>query len=230
MASGLLERKEDLKEAVKTAGWICSRCIVDATVPGAVFDDEGICNFCKLHQKLEKIFPLNETGARKLEQILSRIKREGRNKKYDCVVGISGGRDSTYTLYLAKRVWGLRPLAVHFNNGFGNPVAGQNMFKAIQRLGVDLRTVTSDWREAKDLKLAFLKASTPDIDASTDIGIAAALYGRAAREGAALLRCLSSAATCRWAPAPSHLCEPRFWHLSAPEVQPHSRSGQSGSG
>ena len=156
---------------------------MDATVPGLTFDPEGICNFCKVHDKLDETFPLNASGAKKLESHLSKIKQEGRKKKHDCLIGVSGGRDSTYTLYLAKRVWGLRPLAVHFNNGFGNPVAGENMTQAVERLGVELRTVTSDWREAKDLKISFLKASVPGINISTDVGIATALYGTAVREG-----------------------------------------------
>jgi N-acetyl sugar amidotransferase len=161
---------------------ICKRCIMDTTIPGITFDENGICNFCHVHDRLESEFPLNEAGQRKLDSILRQIRRKGKYKKYDCILGISGGRDSTYTLYLAKKVWGLRPLAVHFNDGFGNPVAGENMRKATKKLGVDLRTITSDWRESKDLKIAGLKSSTPDIELGTDIGIATALYGVAAKE------------------------------------------------
>lgn len=97
-------------------------------------------------------------------------------------MGISGGRDSSYALYYAVRILGLRPLAVHFNDGFGNPTAGENMIKVCSKLGVELRTITSDWRESKDLKLAFLKASTPDMEEGTDLGIASSLYGVAAKE------------------------------------------------
>lgn len=161
---------------------VCRRCVIDDSVPGVEFDGEGICSFCKLHDKLDRQFPLDESGERSLRRIVERIKRIGKNRRFDCVVGVSGGRDSTYTLYLAKRAWGLRPLALHFNNGFGNPVAGKNMVQAASKLGVELRTVTSDWREAKDLKIAFLKASVPGINISTDIGIATALYGTAVRE------------------------------------------------
>src|SRR5690606_19116278 len=137
---------------------------------------------CRLHDKMERQYPLTEEGKRKFETILERIRRAGRGKPHDCVVGISGGRDSTYTLYLAKKVWGLRPLAVHFNDGFGNPVAGQNMRRATARLGVKLITISSDWRESKDLKIAFLKASTPELEEGTDLGIATSLYGVAAKE------------------------------------------------
>ncbi|MBX7183467.1 MAG: N-acetyl sugar amidotransferase, partial [Bacteroidia bacterium] len=93
------------------------------------------------------------------------------------------GRDSTYLLYLAIKKWNLRPLAVHFNDGFDNPVAGENMLKAARILGVDLRTITSDFRECKDLKLVDLKASTPLLNNGTDIGIGASLYGVACKEG-----------------------------------------------
>ncbi|MBI4550392.1 MAG: N-acetyl sugar amidotransferase [Candidatus Omnitrophica bacterium] len=162
---------------------VCSACVMDHTVPGIRFDVAGVCNFCALHKKLEREFPLNSSGRRRLEKIVSRIKAEGKGRKYDCVLGVSGGRDSTYTMHVAKKVFGLRPLAVHFNDGFGNPVAGENMIKASKKLGIDLRTITSDWRESKDLKISFLKASTPDLEEGTDIGIATALYGVAAKEG-----------------------------------------------
>jgi len=164
-------------------GRICSRCIIDTTVPGAVFDQDGVCNYCHLQDRLENEYPLGEKSERFLGQLFDQIKHSGRKSPYNCVVGISGGRDSVYTLYLVKKVWGLNPVAVHFNDGFGNPVAGENMKKATDILDVPLRTVTSDWRETKDLRLSFLKASTPDMECGTDIGIASALYGTAVKEG-----------------------------------------------
>ena len=160
---------------------ICSRCIIDTTVPGAKFDESGVCSYCKIHDRLDKEYPLGEEGKMRLAQIVDSIKVSGKNNKYDCLVGISGGRDSIYALYLTKKL-GLRPLAVHFNDGFGNPVAGENMKKATDKLNIEMRTITSDWRESKDLKLAFLKASTPEMEEGTDIGIATSLYGVAARE------------------------------------------------
>jgi len=160
---------------------ICSRCIIDTGVPGAKFDEKGECSYCKIHDKLEKQYPLNEKGKKAFKAIIEKTKAKGKNNKYDCVVGISGGRDSTYTLYLMKEL-GLRPLAVHFNDGFGNPVAGENMRKVTSKLKIDMRTVTSDWRESRDLKIAFLKASTPDMEEATDVGIETALYGTAVQE------------------------------------------------
>lgn len=155
---------------------------MDTTVPGITFDGQGVCNFCHVHDRMEKQFPTGEAGEKILGKISAQIKKDSRNKKYDCIAGISGGRDSCYTLYYLKQVLGLNPLAVHFNDGFGNPVAGENMVKVCRKLQVDMRTITSDWRESKDLKISFLKASTPDMEEGTDVGIATALYGVAVRE------------------------------------------------
>ncbi|WP_223831392.1 N-acetyl sugar amidotransferase [Hymenobacter duratus] len=161
----------------------CTRCIMDTTVPGIQFDKRGECNFCAVHDHMDQAFPLGEAGKRKVQEIAADIKQLGKGKKYDCVLGVSGGRDSSFTLWYCVVKLGLRPLAVHFNDGFGNPVAGENMIKACRKLGVEMRTITSDWRESKDLKIAFLKASTPDMEEGTDVGIATALYGVAAKEG-----------------------------------------------
>lgn len=161
---------------------VCSRCICDTTFPNIRFDADGVCNFCHVHDKLNAEFPTGEEGQKTLDHIIDRVKRKGKGKKYDCVVGVSGGRDSTYLLHLLTKEYGLRPLAVHFNDGFGNPVAGENMTKATTKLGVDLRFITSDWRESKDLKIAFLKSSTPDMEQGTDLGAFGCLYGEAAKE------------------------------------------------
>ncbi|MBI4041060.1 MAG: N-acetyl sugar amidotransferase [Deltaproteobacteria bacterium] len=152
---------------------ICTKCIIDTTVAGAWFDSQGVCNHCKTHQKLETTYPFNSL---RLQKLIRKMKDRGRTKAYDCVVGISGGKDSIYALYVTKKL-GLRPLAVHFNDGFGNPVAGENMQKATSKLQVEMITVSSDWRESKDLRIAFLKASTPDMEIATDIGIETALLG-----------------------------------------------------
>lgn len=161
---------------------ICKRCCQDTTVPGIRFDKAGVCNFCKLYDRMEKQFPNDARGEAILNRHFARMRKRGAGKKYDCVVGISGGRDSIWLLYRIVKHWQLRPLAVHFNDGFDNPVAGENMVKACRKLGVDLRTITSDWNEGKELKIDFLKASVPDLNLGTDIGIATSLFGVAARE------------------------------------------------
>lgn len=161
----------------------CSRCISDSTCPGIKFNTKGVCNFCELHDKWTTWYPNDHHGEVKLQKLLQKIKKDGRQKKYDCVIGISGGRDSSYLIHLAVTKYKLRILAVHFNDGFDNPVGGENMIQITRKLGVELRTITSDWREAKDLKIAFLKASVPEMNESTDVGIAAACYGVAHQEG-----------------------------------------------
>ena len=107
---------------------ICSRCVSDTTIPGIRFDERGVCNFCKRHDEMEKKFPLNELGQQKLNQLIEEIKAKGKNKDYDCIVGVSGGSDSTYTLYTAVKL-GLRPLAVHFDNGWNSEIAVGNIKK-----------------------------------------------------------------------------------------------------
>jgi len=161
----------------------CTRCVQNTSVPDISFNKNGVCNFCELHDKMALMFPDGEKGKKQLNQLFDGLKRKGKKKKYDCIVGISGGRDSTVLLRKVVKEWGLRPLAVHFNDGFDNPVAGENMVNACRILGVELRTITSDWREAKDLKISFLKASVPDLNLGTDIGIASSLYSVAHKEG-----------------------------------------------
>lgn len=160
----------------------CNICIADTTIPGLSFDQQGVCSLCDFHNRLTKIYPENDSSIAEIKRQIDVIKNKSKHKKYDCIIGLSGGRDSTYLLYLAVKVWNLRVLAVHFNDGFDNPTAGENMLKATKKLGVELRTITSDFRECKDLKIVDLKASTPLLNNGTDIGIGAALYGVAYKE------------------------------------------------
>lgn len=159
----------------------CSRCVLDTTVADIWFDADGVCNYCHIHDEMDKLHP-TATRQEDLQRIVERIKRDGRGQRYDCIVGVSGGRDSTYTLLMAKRL-GLRPLAVHFDNGWNSDVAVRNIRQSTTILGVDLHTVVADWEEFKDLQRAFLKASVPDADIPTDYAIYSVLYSTAAAEG-----------------------------------------------
>lgn len=161
---------------------ICSKCILDTTVPELVFDTNGVCQYCKIYQELDDIYPLNQKGEERLRTLVNKIVRGGRNKEYDCVLGVSGGTDSTYTLYKTVQL-GLRPLAVHFDNGWNSKLAVRNIKKACEKFQVDLITHVVDWEEFKDLQISFLKASTPDAEIPTDVGIHATLIKIAAREG-----------------------------------------------
>jgi len=161
---------------------ICKRCVMDTTDPLIRFDNDGVCQYCAMHDELEKEYPLNEKGRNTLDNIIKEIKRKGRGKKYDCIIGVSGGTDSTYQLHLAKQL-GLRVLAVHFDNGWNSDIAISNIKKALDVLNYDLMTYVVDWEEFRDLQVAFLKASTPDCEIPTDLAIQKTLYKIAAQEG-----------------------------------------------
>lgn len=161
---------------------VCTRCVSDTSMGDIVFDSEGVCNFCKLHNRFEETHPLGEEGEIRLEKIINIIKRSGKNNKYDCVVGVSGGRDSMYTLLTAVKL-GLRPLAVHFDGGWNSEVAVENIKNGCEILNVDLRTIVADWEEFKDLQKAFFKASVSDADAPQDYAIYSTLFHVANEEG-----------------------------------------------
>ncbi len=160
----------------------CNRCGLDTTIPSIKFDENGECNFCKSHDLLLEYYPRDEKILNeKRSKIVDNIKYSGRNRKYDCIIGVSGGTDSIYTLYMAKKD-GLRPLAVHFDNGWNTDIAVTNIENAVTKLGVDLYTYVVDWEEFKSLQIAFLKGSSPDIEVPTDIGIHGTLYKLANEE------------------------------------------------
>ena len=154
---------------------ICSRCILDNSIKDLTFDDNGECNYCKIHDELDKEYPLNEIGNAKFNSIINDIKKSGKDKDYDCIVGVSGGRDSTFALYSSIKM-GLKPLAVHFDNGWNSDLAVTNIKNTLEILNVDLYTYVVDWEEFKDLQISFLKVSTSDAEIPTDMGLTGALY------------------------------------------------------
>lgn len=170
----------ELKEYNTNSYKTCSRCLMDTTVNGITFDEKGECTFCKIHDDLEKKYPLNDNSRQKLNTIISKIKNDGKNKKYDCIVGISGGRDSSYTLYTAVK-HGLKPLAVHFDNGWNSENAVRNIENLCKKLNVDLYTHVANWEEFKDLQRSFLKASVPDAEVPTDWVIFSVLFEQASK-------------------------------------------------
>ncbi len=169
-------------ENTEMKGQVCTRCVLDDTVGDIWFDEEGECKYCKIHDEMEKTHPLGDEAKKALDIILSKIRAKGKNKKYDCIAGISGGRDSTYTLLKAKEL-GLKPLAVHFDNGWNSDISVQNIKKACEKLDIELFTIVADWEEFKDLQVSFLKASVPDADIPTDYAIYSVLYHVANKEG-----------------------------------------------
>jgi N-acetyl sugar amidotransferase len=162
---------------------ICRRCVMDTTDPEIAFDQEGVCHHCRRYdvRVRSSVLP-GEAGSRALTQLAERIRAEGRDRRYDCVIGVSGGVDSTYVAYLARSL-GLRPLAVHLDNGWDSETAATNIGRALKALSIDLSTYVIDWEEFRDLQLSFLKASTPDAEIPTDHAIFALMYGTADRMG-----------------------------------------------
>lgn len=154
---------------------ICIRCLMDTSDPEIFFDEGGVCNHCHDYDRLITQKSIRgEAGKKYLERLVEKMKRDGRGKPYDCLIGVSGGVDSTYVAFLVKQL-GLRPLAVHMDNGWDSELAVKNIEEALKRLGIDLYTEVLDWEEFKDLQVAFLKASTPDSEIPSDHAIWAVL-------------------------------------------------------
>lgn len=162
---------------------ICSRCIYDERVSAICFDKEGVCNYCKQIDELCEIYGTGQPkGQENLSKIFQEIKRSGKGKKYDCVVGVSGGTDSSYMLTLAKKE-GLRPLAVHYDNTWNTSTATQNIRKVLEGLGVDLYTHVVDNKEADDIFRSFFLAGVAEIEAATDLALAETIYRAAWKHG-----------------------------------------------
>lgn len=162
---------------------VCTNCVMDTTDPEITFDENGRCDYCDNYYK--KILPSwdPEGGKEKLKELTEKIKKAGRGKKYDCIIGLSGGVDSSYLAYYAKEVLGLRPLMLTVDTGWNLNVANENVYKIIRKLGIDLETVVVDWEEMKDIQIAFLKAQVPYQDLTQDHAIFAGLYNYAAKHG-----------------------------------------------
>src|SRR5437588_5837065 len=162
---------------------ICARCIMDTTDPDIRFDDKGVCNHCTSFLELAKAEQShNGSRERRLAEIINEIKSAGKQSEYDCIIGVSGGVDSTFVAYKVKQ-FGLRPLAVHLDNGWDSELAVSNIQKTLDILGIDLLTHVLDWEEFKDLQLSFLRASTPDSEVPTDHAIEAVLMQAAVSHG-----------------------------------------------
>jgi N-acetyl sugar amidotransferase len=161
---------------------ICTRCIYDETVSGISFDEQGVCNYCKMMDRMQEEYKTGtKEGIDTFLQIVEQIKKDGQGKKYDCVIGVSGGTDSSYMVHQAVKEWGLRPLAVHYDNTWDSSIATGNIHKVLNKLNVDLYTHIVDHNEANDICMAFLKSGVPELDGPTDIALAEVMY-RAASE------------------------------------------------
>lgn len=156
---------------------------MDTSDPLIEFDSQGICNHCKnFDSRFKSEVFKGEDAKRRLTAIVETIKTSGKNKDYDCILGVSGGVDSTMLAYSVKKL-GLRPLAVHFDNGWNSELAVDNIKNALDKLGIDLYTHVVDWEEFRDLQLSFLKASVANCEIPTDHAITALLFNMANKHG-----------------------------------------------
>jgi len=155
---------------------ICSRCIYDETVPAISFDENGVCNYCKMVDDLKAEYQTGTPeGEKRIDELIEQIKADGKGKKYDCIIGVSGGTDSSYMVYWAVKK-GLRPLAVHYDNTWNTSIATENIRKVLGKMKVDLFTHVIDNKESDDIFKAFFTAGVPEIEASTDLALAETMY------------------------------------------------------
>lgn len=156
---------------------ICTRTIMDTSDPGIVFNEKGESDYCaNFDQIILPSWNTGETGKAELMKVAEKIKASGEGKDFDCIIGLSGGLDSSYTAYIAKEVMGLRPLLFHVDAGWNTDQAVGNIEKLVNGLGVELYTEVIDWEEMKDLQVAFLKSQIADQDLPQDAAFFSGLY------------------------------------------------------
>lgn len=161
---------------------VCSRCVMDTTDSDIQFDEHGVCQRCREYE--ERILPDWNHGKgheSELQQLITKIKKSGEGKKYDCILGLSGGLDSTYMLHLAVKEWGLRPFVFHIDCGWNLPVAEENIRKVCNGLGVELHIEKMDWKELREMQLAWFRTGMEMLDAPQDHAFIA-LIDRFSRE------------------------------------------------
>jgi N-acetyl sugar amidotransferase len=165
-----------------TAYRACKRCIMDTVAdPKIVFDDDGVCHHCHRYDDMFSTRVIRgEAGKAVLDGLVQKMKDAGRGRDYDCIIGVSGGVDSTYVAWIVKQL-GLRPLALHLDNGWNSELAVKNIERILNQLNIDLYTCVVDWEEFRDLQKSFLKASTPDGDVPSDHAIGALLWREAVK-------------------------------------------------
>jgi N-acetyl sugar amidotransferase len=190
---------------------ICTRCVMDTSDPGIAFNQVGECNLCS--EFLSKRAKHNYHGAEsdlQFRKIIEEMKNAGKGKEYDCVVGLSGGVDSSYVAYICKKN-GLRVLAVHMDNGWNSEEAVLNIRNIAKKLEIDYESYVLDWEEFKDLQLAFLKASVPEAETPTDIALLAAVHIVANKYGIKHVISGGNFAT--------EGILPKFWHYNAKDTR-----------
>ncbi len=160
----------------------CKRCIYHENIPKISFNEKGICNYCQQYDEMDRQYPTGEVGEQELLKHIQQLKKEGKGKPYDVVIGVSGGCDSSYMLHLAKK-HGLRVIAAHFDNTFNSKVAVENIQNVLDQLDYDLYTVVVDNEEFQRVYKSFFLADVPEIDAPTDLALATVHYMTASKYG-----------------------------------------------
>lgn len=163
-------------------GRICSKGLWDESIPNISFDENGISNYAKMFDKLCSLYPRGEKGRNEWYNIVDQIKERGKKHKYDCLVGVSGGTDSSFLLHLLKKDYGLRILAVNMDNGWNSEITVENIKKLTKYLDIDLYTWVIDYEEVKKVLRAYLFSGIPWVDAPTDLSINTVLYEVAIKE------------------------------------------------
>jgi N-acetyl sugar amidotransferase len=160
----------------------CSRCVFHSDIPGISFDQHGVCNYCHAIEDMEREYPNGKEGQPHLDKLVDDMKRAGRGRKYDCILGVSGGCDSSFLLHELVQL-GLRPLAVHFDNTWNSEIATHNVRKMTDALDVDLFTIVVNNKEFDDVVRSFFKARIIGLNAATDIALVSTMYQAAEKYG-----------------------------------------------
>jgi N-acetyl sugar amidotransferase len=203
---------------------ICKNCIMDTTDPNITFDNKGWCDYCRnFYENIQPNWHPNDGAEEILAPLIDKIKKDGKGRDHDCLIGLSGGVDSSYVTYLAKEKFGLRPMLFHVDAGWNSQEAVHNIEKLVDGLGLDLYTEVIDWSEMKDLQLAFFKAQVPHIDTPQDHAFFAGLYNYAAKNGHNYILTGANYST-------ECVREPLEWHYHASDLRQikdiHRRFGQ----
>jgi N-acetyl sugar amidotransferase len=192
---------------------ICANCIMDTSDSKITFDSSGVCEYCRnYHRNILPGWNTDERGARDIEAQVERIKRDGKGRDHDCLIGLSGGVDSSYVTYLAKERFGLRPLLYHVDAGWNSQQAVNNIEKLVEGLGLDLYTEVINWPEMRDLQLAFFKAQVPHLDTPQDHAFFAGLYNFAAKNDIKFILTGANYST-------ECVREPLEWHYHASDLR-----------
>lgn len=192
---------------------VCANCIMDTSDSNIAFDERGWCDYCvNYYNNILPNWHPDARGEAEIMKAVEQIKRDGKGKDHDCIIGLSGGVDSSYVTYLAKEKFGLRPLLFHVDAGWNSQQAVNNIEKLVDGLGLDLHTEVINWREMRDLQLAFFKAQVPHIDTPQDHAFFGGLYNFAAKNGVKYILTGANYST-------ECVREPLEWHYHATDLR-----------